>query len=290
MSEFSDPVSLPASELPRRRRVRLHPKLRRVLAWVVHFYTATGLILAAAMTVAILQGTPGSFRTAFVLMLVATLVDATDGTFARLIKIKEVLPGFDGRRLDDLVDFQTYVTLPLLLIWQARLLPPGQEGWLVLPLLAAAYGFCQVDAKTPDGYFLGFPSYWNIVSFYLYVFQPSPGLTLGLVVALALLTFVPSRYLYATQPGRLNRLTNQLGAVWCVLLVWVLWLLPTEPPPGETADTQSRLWAAASLLFPGYYLVVSWGITMRYWGRRRKERKRQKGVALADRPADPRTA
>jgi phosphatidylcholine synthase len=290
MSEFSEPVSLPGSDLPGRRRARLHPKLRRLLAWCVHFYTATGLILAAAMTVLILQGTPASFRTAFLLMIVATLVDATDGTFARLIKIREVLPGFDGRRLDDLVDFQTYVTVPLLLIWQARLLPPGQEGWLALPLLAAAYGFCQVDAKTPDGYFLGFPSYWNIIAFYLYVFQPPPGLALGLVVAFALLTFVPLRYLYATQPGRLNRLTNQLGAVWCVLLVWVLWLLPSNPPPGETADTQTRLWAAGSLLFPVYYLAVSWGISARQWGRRRKERKRQKGIALPECPPDPRTA
>ncbi len=275
MRNISEHLHLPGSELPR-RRVRLHPKVRKVLAWCVHFYTATGLILAAAMAVAILHGTPGSFRVAFVLMLVATLVDATDGMFARLIRIKETLPGFDGRRLDDLVDFQTYVTLPLLLIWQARLLPPGQEGWLVLPLLAAAYGFCQVDAKTPDGYFLGFPSYWNILAFYLYVFQPAQGLALGLLVAFALLTFVPFRYLYATQPGKLNRLTNQLGAIWCLLLLWVLWLLPTTPPPGETADLQTRLWAAVSLVFPVYYLVMSWGITAKYYSRRRGERRRQK--------------
>jgi phosphatidylcholine synthase len=279
MSDLSEHLQLPASERPNRRRARLHPAVRKLLAWGVHFYTATGLILAAAMAVAILHG---SFRTAFVLMLVATLVDATDGTFARMIKIKETLPGFDGRRLDDLVDFQTYVTLPLLLIWQARLLPPGQEGWLVLPLLAAAYGFCQVDAKTPDGYFLGFPSYWNIVAFYLYVLQPPPGLALGLVVALALLTFVPFRYLYATQPGRLNRVTNHLAAVWCVLLVVVLWLLPSEPHAGETADIRTRVWTAVSLVFPAYYLVISWGITAGYWRRRRRERKKQRAVVSGE--------
>jgi phosphatidylcholine synthase len=287
MSDFSEPVSLPSSELPVRRRARLHPNVRRLLAWCVHFYTATGLILAALIAVAILNG---AFRAAFVLMLVATLVDATDGMFARLIKVKEVLPGFDGRRLDDLVDFQTYVTLPLLLIWQAHLLP-GQEGWLILPLVAAAYGFCQVDAKTPDGYFLGFPSYWNIIAFYLYVMQPAPDLTLALVLVFALLTFVPARYLYATQSGRLNRLTNQLGAVWCGLLVWVLWLLPTEPlAGGQTADGGTRLWAAVSLLFPAYYILTSWTITMRYWGRRRKERKRQKAGASVNLPGEPRTA
>ena len=46
----------------------------------------------------------------------------------------------------------------------------GPLAWLLwLPLLASAYGFSQVNAKTPDGFFLGFPSYWNIIAFYLYV-------------------------------------------------------------------------------------------------------------------------
>src|SRR5262249_30806041 len=141
MNNFGEPVSLPASELPVRRRAKLRPRVRKLLAWGVHFYTATGLLAAAGMLVAILHGTPEAFRTAFILMIVATLVDATDGFLARLVKVKEVLPGFDGRRLDDLVDFQTYVALPLLLIWQAKVLPPGQEAWLLVPLLAAAYGF-----------------------------------------------------------------------------------------------------------------------------------------------------
>src|SRR5262249_37299401 len=113
MNNFGEPLPLPASELPVRRRKRLSPRLRQFLAWCVHFYTATGLIAAGAMTVAILHGGPESFRVAFILMVVATLIDATDGAFARLVRVKEVLPGFDGRRLDDLVDFQTYVTLPL---------------------------------------------------------------------------------------------------------------------------------------------------------------------------------
>ena len=102
-------------------------------------------------------------------MAAATIVDSTDGSLARKVRIKEVVPGFDGRRLDDIVDFLTYTFLPLLLIWRAEILPSGQEAWLFLPLLASAYGFCQVQAKTDDGYFLGFPSLWNLVALYLYV-------------------------------------------------------------------------------------------------------------------------
>ena len=102
-------------------------------------------------------------------MAAATIVDSTDGFLARKVRIKEVVPSFDGRRLDDLVDFLNYTFLPLLLIWRAGILPPGQEPWLFLPLLASAYGFCQVQAKTDDGYFLGFPSLWNVVALYLYM-------------------------------------------------------------------------------------------------------------------------
>src|SRR5436189_120881 len=82
-------------------------------------------------------------------------------------------------------------------VWRARLVPEGAEATLLLPLFASAYGFSQTEAKTEDGYFLGFPSCWNVVAFYLYALRPLPGwLGVGVVVGLSLLTFVPSRYLY----------------------------------------------------------------------------------------------
>src|SRR2546426_826380 len=136
--------------------------LRKTLAWCVHGYTALGLVAVGGIAYAILNA---QYHYAFLLMFVATIIDATDGTLARAINIKEVLPHFDGRRLDDLIDFQTYTALPLLLIWRAGLLQEYSEAWLLAPLLASMYGFCQTSAKTDDGYFLGFPSYWNIIAF-----------------------------------------------------------------------------------------------------------------------------
>src|SRR5437660_2753492 len=199
-----------ASSAPERQNRRL----RQFLAWCVHGYTALGLVAAAIMAVLIVRGDAAAFHWVFALMFVATLIDATDGPLARLVGVKEVLPGFDGRRLDDLIDFLTYTCLPLLLMWRAGILAGDSAWWLLLPLLASAYGFCQVSAKTDDGYFLGFPSYWNLVAFYLYVLHMPPWGALVLVLVLALLTFVPSRYLYPTMRGRLNRITNILGAGW----------------------------------------------------------------------------
>lgn len=260
---------------------------KKFLGWCVHFYTALGLVAAGGIAAALLQ-TPPLFRLAFLLMIVATLIDATDGTLARWVRIKEVLPGFDGRRLDDLIDFQTFTTLPLLLILQARLLPAGQEYWLIFPLLASAYGFCQVNAKTDDGYFLGFPSYWNIIAFYLYVLQPHGLVVVGLLVFFALLTFVPARYLYPTHRGRLNRLTNQLAALWAVLLIWIVVRLE-EPVAGQTADDFTRILAIVSLWFPIYYLGLSWLISVRIVLRARRQARlhEQQSLASASETVEP---
>jgi phosphatidylcholine synthase len=241
---------------------------RPVLGWCVHFYTALGLVAAAGIALALVADPP-DFRLAFILMMIATLIDATDGTLARLVRVKEVLPGFDGRRLDDLIDFQTYTSLPLLLVWRAGILAPEHSWCLLVPLLASAYGFCQTSAKTNDGYFLGFPSYWNLVAFYLYVLQPPEWVSLTLLLGLALLTFVPARYLYPTQRGRLNRLSNLLGAVWAFLLIWILWRLPVEPGYGWLADPFTLVLALLSLFYPLFYLGASWTISIRYWRRRR---------------------
>ncbi len=244
--------------------------MRKFLAWCVHGYTALGLVAAGGMAVAILDGRPESYRFAFLLMLIATLIDATDGTLARAVDVKRVLPGFDGRRLDDLIDYQTYVSLPLLLIGRAELIPTVWQAWLLAPLLASAYGFCQVHAKTDDGYFLGFPSYWNIIAFYLYILWPPPGLALGLILFFALMTFVPGRYLYPTHRGRLNFWTNLLGVPWAAMLIVLLIRLPTQT---IYADDTTRLLCLVSLAYPAYYLLVSWAISVRIfvraWRRRR---------------------
>ena len=238
----------------------------RFLGWCVHAYTALGLIAAAIIAVLIVQGGPWAFRWSFILMALATIVDSSDGTLARKVRIKEVIPGFDGRRLDDIIDFLTYTFLPILLIWRAGFIPRGQEAWLILPLVASIYGFCQVNAKTDDGYFLGFPSLWNVVAFYLYVLPLGPWSCLGVVVVLALFTFVPSRYLYPSQPGRFNAMVTLLGVIWTLPLGWLVWNLPETSSP--RSDPKLERLALVSLSYPIFYLAASWIITLKHWMRK----------------------
>ena len=226
-------------------------KLKVILAWSVHLYTALGLIAAAGIAVLVFRGGDQSFRAALALMLLATVIDSTDGWLARQARVKEFAPSFDGRRLDDLIDFQTYTSLPLLFIWRAEILTDGQAWWLLLPLLASAYGFSQVNAKTDDGFFLGFPSYWNIVAFYLYLLRPPNWISLTLIIMLSLLTFVPWRYLYPSQRAPYSRLTNLLAVVWFASLLLIL----------ARSHDSSRLPVLLSLAFPLYYLLMSWALT-----------------------------
>ena len=227
--------------------------MTKLLAWLVHLYTAMGLVCAAGMAVLIVRGGDASFRGAFFLMMLATAIDATDGWLARKARVKQVLPGFDGGALDNHIDFQTYVTMPLLLLWRADVLPGSLAWLLLLPLLAAAYGFSQVNAKTPDGFFLGFPSYWNIIAFYLYALHPQPWLSAALTATFAVLTFVPTQYLYATRGGPFATLVNTGAAIWFVLLGLVLY---------GPEDQRSAV-VFVSLIYPLMYLGLSALITLK---------------------------
>jgi phosphatidylcholine synthase len=222
-----------------------------VFAWAAHLYTAMGFVCAAGIAVLIVIGGDQSFRWAFFLMMIATAIDATDGWLARRARVKEVLPRFDGAALDNLIDFHTYTSLPLLLLWRASVLPGAAAWLLMLPLLASAYGFSQVNAKTDDGFFLGFPSYWNIVSFYLYVLHPPVWISAAMIVILSVLTFVPTPYIYSTRGGPMARTMNVGAVIWFVLLGLALFGRAQQPL------------AAISLIYPFAYLALSATVTVR---------------------------
>ena len=138
----------------------------------MHLYTASGSVLGLLIVLAALEG---EVETALWLGLATLFVDGTDGMLARRFRVKETIPWFDGALLDNIVDYLTYVFAPIVLLWTTGHLPDGVAGRVVaaVPLLASCYQFCRVDAKTSDHFFLGFPSYWNVVAFYVIVLDTS---------------------------------------------------------------------------------------------------------------------
>jgi phosphatidylcholine synthase len=220
-------------------------------AWCVHLYTALGAVVAL---VAILAIENGNFGQAFWLMSLAVVIDATDGTLARIARVKELITWFDGDRLEDIIDYLNYVMVPCLFLLRAELLPSQDAIWLgALPLIASAYGFCQKEAKTADHYFLGFPSYWNIIAFYLYVLKTPLWVNAFLIIFLSIMVFVPIRYIYPSRSPRFRAVTNVLGALWGVALLFMIYRLP-DPP---------QMIVFASLAFPAYYTGLSLWLVLR---------------------------
>ena len=216
-----------------------------VFAWAVHAYTASGALAAFFGTFAVFDG---RYRAAFIWMVIATFVDATDGVLARLARVKETLPQFDGGRLDDIVDYLTFVFLPMLLLVHSGALP---HGWGVAVaagvLLSSAYGFASLDAKTEDYFFTGFPSYWNIVALYLYAARMPPFVNAVILLALIALVFVRVGYLYPSRTPVLRRLTVVLGAIWALMVLGIIATLPDTP----------RALLLLSLFYPLYYTALS---------------------------------
>jgi len=217
-----------------------------VAAWGVHFYTALGAVIGFLALEATARG---NYGLAFAWMALATFIDSTDGTLARRVRVKQVLPQFDGALLDNIVDYLTYVVVPIVLAYIAGLVPSGWLGLFVcsLPLLASGYQFCQVDAKTDDDFFKGFPSYWNIVIFYLYVLQTPVWANVSLLILFSILVFVPIRYLYPSKNPVARKTTFALGAIWALCSIALLAQFPTP----------SLQLGWLSMFFPIYYLGLS---------------------------------
>ena len=211
-------------------------------SWLVHGYTATGAVLALLIVLAAIDG---DVERALWLGLAALVIDGTDGMLARRFEVKERLPEFDGALLDNIVDYLTYVFAPVVLLLQTGYLPDGTAGTVVaaLPLIASSYQFCRVDAKTDDHFFLGFPSYWNVVAFYVIALDLGAAVTSALIIVCALLVLVPIGYLYPSRMTVLRTPTLVLSGVWLVLYAVVVAQLPS--PDG--------LVVAASLAYVAYY-------------------------------------
>lgn len=203
---------------------------QRIAGWLVHAFTASGAFVGVLALLAIHQN---HYLSALWFMCIAIIIDAVDGMFARMIQIKLAVPRIDGALLDNIVDFFNYTIVPSFFLLVTPLLP---EEWRYLCVLAivmsSAYQFTQVDAKTSDHFFKGFPSYWNIAVFYLFFWQMSEWTNLIILFALAILSFVPIKYLY---PSRLDylaesnfpRLAMLFATIcWGIATIGLLWIYP----------------------------------------------------------------
>ncbi len=242
----------PQHQVPAPAEAQHGARFSILAAWLVHAYTASGVVLAFLTVVAVMEG--DTIR-ALWLGLAAMVVDGTDGMLARFVQVKRWVPWFDGALLDNIVDYLTYAFTPMVLLWSTGYLGDGTSATVlaVIPLVASAYQFCRVDAKTDDHLFLGFPSYWNIAAFYVVVLDLQPASVAVLLIVCAVLVFVPIGYVYPSRTTTLQRLTLALTVLWLASYAVLLTQVPS--PEG--------LWLVISLAYVLYYVVLSLYLTAR---------------------------
>ena len=201
---------------------RFHP-LQYLAAWLVHLFTASAACIGVMTLVKIYQH---EYVFAMWLMAITVVIDALDGTFARMVNIKEVLPKIDGALLDNIVDYVNYVITPcFFLLVKPDMLPPDLAVIIITAVtITSSYQFCQSDAKTPDHFFKGFPCYWNITIFYMLLFNTSASTNAIILGILSVLIFVPVKYVY---PSRLDYLTHNKTLQLAMLMATVLFGVTT---------------------------------------------------------------
>jgi phosphatidylcholine synthase len=215
---------------------------RMLAAFAVHVFTASG---AACALLALMAAAGSDWPQMFAWLGVALIVDGVDGTFARRLRVAEVLPRWSGDVLDFVVDYTTYVFVPAYAIAVGGVLPASVAVPLGPIIVTAAIYFADRRMKTSDSYFRGFPALWNIVAFYLFVLKPASWFAAVAVVALAVATFAPIYFIHPVRVPRW-RIVNLLALVLWAGLAIVAVVLRLDPPG----------WVAAALAAIAIYFVI----------------------------------
>lgn len=181
-------------------------------AWSVHLLTSTGVVVALLALLAVERE---QWREALLWLFAALVIDGVDGTLARAARVRERLPRIDGDALDLVVDYLTYVLVPVLFLMGGGYLPNPLELPLAAAILISSlYVFARRDMKTDDGYFRGFPALWNVVAFYFFVTAPDPAVGAVIVAVLVVMTFAP---VHVVHPFRVR----DYG--WALAALAILW-------------------------------------------------------------------
>ena len=219
-----------------------HARPRRVAAFAVHVFTACG---AACALLALIAAAQAAWTQLFAWLAVALAIDGIDGTFARRLRVAELLPRWSGDLLDFVVDFATYVLVPAYAMTAGGLLPPAVALPLgVIVAITGALYFADRTMKTWDGYFRGFPALWNVAAFYLFLLGLPPWLSTLVVLALAALSFVPFHFVHPVRIPHLRGLTMTALVLWTLL---ALRAVADDLAPG--------FWTVSALVLLAVYFV-----------------------------------
>jgi len=184
----------------------------KIAAWAVHGFTASGAVLGFLAIISIFNNDQTS---SFLWLGLALLVDGLDGTIARKVGVIDKATNIDGSMLDNLVDYLNYVIIPSLMIYWFQMVPNGWEIIIPAGIFAVSlYTFANINMKTEDYYFSGFPALWNIVVLYFYILNTNQYINLIVVIFLSILTFIPIKFVHPLRVKKLRNITIFCTIIW----------------------------------------------------------------------------
>ena len=184
----------------------------KIAAWAVHGFTASGAVLGFLAIISIFNNDQTS---SFLWLGLALLVDGLDGTIARKVGVSDKATNIDGSMLDNLVDYLNYVIIPSLMIYWFQMVPNGWEIIVPAGIFAVSlYTFANINMKTEDYYFSGFPALWNIVVLYFYILNTNQYINLIVIIFLSILTFIPIKFVHPLRVKKLRNITIFCTIIW----------------------------------------------------------------------------
>ncbi len=181
----------------------------------VHLFTASG---GAVAVLALYAAIERNFAACFAWLGLAFFIDGIDGTLARAARVQVTAASIDGAVLDLVIDFLTYVLVPVVALWRSDLMPTEASFWIgLIVTIASALDFADTRMKTDDLWFRGFPATWNVVVLYLFVLRPPWILSALILLAAAVLMFTPIVFVHPLRVVRLRGVTIAMTAAWFAL-------------------------------------------------------------------------
>ena len=218
----------------------------KIAAWAVHGFTGSGAVLGFLSIISILNN---DLVGAFLWLGLALLIDGIDGTIARKIGVTDKTPNIDGSTLDNVIDYLKYVIIPALMVYWFQFVPIGWE--IVIPagmFLVSLYTFANLNMKTSDYYFSGFPAVWNIVVLYFYILGTNEWINLCVIIFFYILTFIPIKFIHPLRVKKLRNITIFATILWSAT---TLKLVTTKPEINLFSDEKivMLIWIICSVYF-----------------------------------------
>jgi phosphatidylcholine synthase len=222
-------------------------------AIAVHIFTATGAICGL---MALHHAAAHDWSQSFLWLGAAALIDAIDGPIARKIDVQKILPRFSGARLDLVVDYFNYCGVPAFIVMESGMAGQGNGIWAgSFILLSSLFHFADLDSKTEDGYFVGFPTPWNVVCLYIFVFQAGAVAALSIIFVLAAATFIPVKWVHPVRVRRLRGVTLMITAIWAASALYEV----SQNFPGTFAVQAIFVLTAIYIAVIGLARTLQWG-------------------------------